>query len=48
MKVRTRTGGQYLLRLITEYLPFSLDILDHYYLSDIWGLEQRVYEEMIT
>ncbi len=48
MKVRTRTGGQYLLRLITEYLPFSHDILDHYYLSDIWGPEQRVYEEMIT
>lgn len=46
--MRVRIGGQYLLRLITESLPFSLDILDHYYLSDIWGPEQHVHEVLIT
>lgn len=36
------------LGLITECLPFSPDILDYYYLSDISAPEQRVYKELIT
>lgn len=36
------------LCLITECLPFSPDILDYYYLSDISAPEQRVYKELIT
>lgn len=40
--------GPRALSLITERLPFSPDILDYYYLSDISAPEQRVYKELIT
>lgn len=40
--------GPRALGLITERLPFSPDILDYYYLSDISAPERRVYKELIT